>query len=100
MVAYGTNELLMDKYFLFQVGYLRQLAKLPPLLGSGIYVLGMYEAAQVYGQPSYALNKASGFPTDGALGIVVNTIFGPVEAAYAYGDTGHRKFFFRVGRLF
>jgi NTE family protein len=46
------------------------------------------------------INKASGFPTDGALGIVVNTIFGPVEAAYAYGDTGHRKFFFRIGRLF
>ena len=100
LVAYGTNELLMDQYFLVQLGYLRQLAKLPPLLGSGIYVLGMYEAAQVYDQPSYALNKASGFPTDGALGIVVNTIFGPVEAAYAYGDTGHRKFFFRIGRLF
>ena len=100
LVAYGTNELLMDKYFLFQLGYLRQLAKLPPLLGSGIYVLGMYEAAQVYGQPSTTFNKASGFPTDGALGIIVNTIFGPVEAAYAYGDTGHRKFFFRIGRLF
>ena len=27
-------------------------------------------------------------------------IFGPVEAAYAYGDTGHHKFFFRIGRLF
>jgi hypothetical protein len=30
----------------------------------------------------------------------VNTIFGPVEAGYAYGDTGHHKFFFRVGKLF
>ena len=100
LVAYGSNELLIDKYFLFQLGYIRQMAKLPPLLGSGIYVLAMYEASQVYGQPSYALNKASGFPTDGALGVVVNTIFGPVEAAYAYGDTGHRKFFFRIGRLF
>jgi hypothetical protein len=29
-------ELLMDKYFLFQVGYLRQLERLPPLLGSGV----------------------------------------------------------------
>ena len=47
LVAYGTNELLMNKYFLFQVGYIRQLAKLPPLLGSGIYFLGLYEAAQV-----------------------------------------------------
>jgi NTE family protein len=100
LVSYGINELLMDKYFLFQLGYLRQLAKLPPLLGSGIYFLGVYEAAQVYGPPSSMVNKASGFPTDGAAGIVVNTIFGPVEAAYAYGDTGHHKFFFRIGRLF
>jgi len=100
LVAYGTNELLMDKYFLFQLGYLRQLAKLPPLLGSGIYFLGVYEAAQVYGPPSSMVNKASGFPTDAAAGLVVNTIFGPVEVAYAYGDTGHHKVFFRVGRLF
>ncbi|HVP54933.1 MAG TPA: patatin-like phospholipase family protein [Candidatus Eisenbacteria bacterium] len=100
LVSYGPNELLMDKYFLFQLGYLRQLAKLPPLLGGGVYFLGMYEAAQVYGPPSSMINKASGFPTDGAVGLVVNTIFGPVEAAYAYGDTGHHKFFFRIGRLF
>ena len=100
LVAYGTNELLMDKYFLFQLGYLRKMATLPPLLGSGVYFIGMYEAAQVYGPPHSMINKASGFPTDGAAGIVVNTIFGPVEAAYAYGDTGHRKFFFRIGRLF
>ncbi len=99
LVAYGTNELLMNQYFLFQLGYIRQLAKLPPLLGSGVYFLGLYEAAQVYDQ-SPLVNHASGFPTDGAAGIVVNTIFGPVEAAYAYGDTGHHKFFFRIGRLF
>ena len=100
LVAYGQNELLMDKYFLFQLGYLRQLARLPPLLGSGVYFLGMYEASQVYGPPHSMINKASGFPTDAAAGLVVNTIFGPVEAAYAYGDTGHHKFFFRIGRLF
>ena len=100
LVSYGTNELLMDKYFLFQTGYLRQMAKLPPLLGSGVYLLGVYEAAQVYGPPSTMVNKASGFPTDGAVGLVVNTIFGPVQAAYSYGDTGHHKFIFSIGRLF
>jgi NTE family protein len=100
LVSYGTNELLMNKYLLFQLGCIRQLAKLPPLLGSGIYFLGLYEAAQVYGPPHTMVNKASGFPTDAAAGLVVNTIFGPVEAAYAYGDTGHHKFFFRIGRLF
>ena len=100
LVSYGINELLMDKYLLFQLGYIRQLAKLPPLLGSGVYFLGLYEAAQVYGPPHTQVNLASGFPTDVAAGLVVNTIFGPVEAAYAYGDTGHHKFFFRIGRLF
>ena len=100
LVAYGTNELLMNKYLLFQVGYIRQMARLPPLLGSGVYFLGVYEAAQVYGPPQTMINQASGFPTDAAAGLVVNTIFGPVEAAYAYGDTGHHKFFFRIGRLF
>jgi len=100
LVSYGVNELLMDKYFLFQLGYIRQLAKLPPLLGSGVYFLGAYEAAQVYGPPSSMVNKASGLPTDGAVGLVVNTIFGPVEVGYAYGDTGHHKLFFQIGRLF
>ncbi len=100
LVAYGTNELLMNKYFLFQLGYIRELARLPPLLGSGVYFLGVYEGAQVYGPPNTMVNRASGFPTDGAAGLVVNTIFGPIEAAYAYGDTGHHKFFFRIGRLF
>ena len=100
LVSYGTNELLMNEYFLFQAGYIRQMARLPPLLGSGVYFLGLYEAAQVYGPPHTMINKASGFPTDAAAGLVVNTIFGPVEAAYAYGDTGHHKFFFRIGRLF
>ena len=100
LVSYGTNELLMNKYLLFQAGYLRQLARLPPLLGSGVYFLGLYEAAQVYGPPHTMINEASGLPTDAAAGLIVNTIFGPVEAAYAYGDTGHHKFFFRIGRLF
>jgi hypothetical protein len=60
------------------------------------------EFRSILGAPTLfgALNKASEFPTDGSAGVIVNTIFGPVEAAYAYGDSGHHKFFFRVGRLF
>jgi NTE family protein len=100
LVAYSTNELLMDKYFLFQLGYFRQLARLPPLLGSGIYALGMYEIGQIYGQPINPANSFPNLPNDFAAGLIVNTIFGPVEVAYAYGDTGHHKFFFRIGRLF
>jgi NTE family protein len=37
---------------------------------------------------------------DGAAGIIVNTIFGPVEIAGAVGNSGHGRFFFRIGRIF
>jgi len=62
-VAYGTNELLMDKYFLMQLGYIRELAKCRRCWEVGV-LLGLYEAAQVYGGPHHG-NKASGLPTDG-----------------------------------
>ncbi|HEY7096827.1 MAG TPA: patatin-like phospholipase family protein [Terriglobales bacterium] len=100
LVSYGTNELLMDKYFLFQGGYLRKLLRLPPLLGGGVYGLGLIEGGQVYGRPLTGLGKFPNYPGDIAAGVVVTTLFGPVELAYAYGDTGHHKFFFRIGRLF
>jgi NTE family protein len=100
LVAYGTNELLTDEYYLFQLGYLRQLASIPPLLGSGIYSFGTYEIGKVYGKPVNPANSFPNLPNDFAAGLIVNTIFGPVEVAYAYGDTGHHKFFFRIGRLF
>jgi NTE family protein len=37
---------------------------------------------------------------DGAAGLIVNTIFGPVEVAGAVGNYGHGRFFFRIGRIF
>ena len=98
--AYAPNELLTDKYFLLQLGGLRELKKLPPLLGGGVYALFMFEAGQVFGTPVTDLNKFPNYPMDGAAGIAVKTLFGPVEFAYAYGDTGHHRFFFRIGRLF
>jgi len=95
LTAYGTNELLTDQYFLFKTGYIRQLATLPPYLGRDIDFIAKYEIGKAYGLP-----HASQLPMDGALGIVVNTIFGPVIVGGAYGDTGHQKFFFGLGRIF
>ena len=100
LAAYGTNELLTDEYYLFQLGYLQQLARVPPLLGSGIYGFGTYEIGKIYGKPINPANNFPKLPNDLVAGLIVNTIFGPVEVAYAYGDQGHHKFFFRIGRLF
>jgi NTE family protein len=92
-VAFGTNELLTDQYFLFQTGYIRKLKNLPPLLGSTIDALGMFEIGKTY-QPPFNL------PGDAAGALIVNTIFGPVEVGGAVGDYGHAKFFFQIGRVF
>jgi NTE family protein len=96
LVAYGNNEFLTNQYVLFKGGYIRQLWKLPPLIGENIYALATYEVGKVYDMP----NNVSSLPTDVSGALVVNTLFGPVLVGGAYGATGHHKFFFRVGRIF
>lgn len=98
LVAWNTNELYANQYFLGQLGYIRELAKLPPLVGTNIELIGLYETGKTY---KLALGpKPPNLPIDGAVGIIVNTIFGPVELAGAIGDYGRGRFFFRIGRIF
>ena len=98
LVAWNTNELYTNQYFLGQLGYIRELIKLPPLLGSNVELIGLYEVGKTY---KLALGpKPPNLPMDGAVGIIVNTIFGPVELAGAIGDYGRGRFFFRIGRIF
>ena len=79
-------------------GYIRELLTLPPLLGSNVELLGLYELGKTY---KLALGpKPPNLPMDGAVGIIVNTRFGPVEIAGAVGDYGRGRFFFRIGRIF
>ena len=101
MTAYGTNELLTNQYYYFQAGYLRELMKLPPLLGDKLYFITEFEIAKPFPLPfSDNLPLSSNLPRDGAAGVVVNTIFGPVLIAGSVGDADHHRFFFRIGRLF
>ena len=96
--AYGTNELLTNQYFLGQVGYIRTLKNLSPLLGSTIDFLGVFEVGKTYQLPRGP--KPPNIPGDVAGALIVNTRFGPVEAGGAIGNYGHAKFFFQVGRIF
>ncbi len=98
LVAWNTNELLTNQYFLGQIGYIRELVKLPPFLGSSVNLLGLLELGKTYKLANGV--RPPNLPMDVAAGILVNTIFGPVEIAGAVGDYGHGRFFFRVGRTF
>jgi NTE family protein len=98
LVAWGTNELLTNQYFLGQVGYIRELVKLPPFLGSSVDFLGILELGKTYKLP--LAPSPPHLPMDAAGGLLVNTIFGPVLIAGAVGDYGHARFYFQIGRVF
>jgi NTE family protein len=98
LVAWSTNELLTNQYFLGQLGYIRELVKLPPFLGSSVNFLGVLEVGKTYKLPNGV--SPPNLPMDVAGGLLVNTIFGPVLVAGAVGDYGHARFYFRIGRIF
>jgi NTE family protein len=48
----------------------------------------------------YGLPGASKFPNDVAIGILAETAVGPLVFGGSVGDSGHRKWFFQLGRVF
>jgi NTE family protein len=94
--AYGTNELLTNQYFLLQPAFLYKVRELSPLLRQNVYLLTMYEAGKAYGQPQSETKVAQ----DATLGLLFQTVFGPIVFGGSLGDAEHRKFFFEVGRFF
>jgi NTE family protein len=93
--AYGTNELYGNQYYLLRAGYLHDLFTLPPFLGKKIYAIASYEVGKMYGFP-----LQTAFPNDVAAGVLAETAFGPLVIGGSYGDSGHRKWYFQLGRVF
>jgi NTE family protein len=56
----------------------------------------MYEAGKAYGPPTNAAKVAQ----DATVGVLFQTLFGPMFFGGSLGDSQHRKFFFEVGRFF
>jgi NTE family protein len=93
--AYGTNELFGNQYYLLRAGYLHDLFTLPPFLGKKIYAIASYEVGKMYGFP-----LQTAFPNDVAAGVLAETALGPLVIGASYGDSGHRKWYFQLGRVF
>jgi NTE family protein len=69
---------------------------LPALVGKNMYAVGGIEGARIYDLP----HGISPWPGDIYAGVVVNTIFGPIQFGGGAGATGHYKFFYSLGRTF
>jgi NTE family protein len=93
--AYGQNEFQGNQYYLVRAGYLRDLLTLPPFVGKKIYAVASYEIGKMYG-----VTKGSDLPDDFAAGVLAETALGPFFLGGSVGDSGHRKWFFQLGRVF
>ncbi len=93
--AYGPNELIGYDYGLVSAGYMRDVLKLPPLVGDRVSIVGLAQAAKIRGEDSHR-----GVPVSGTGLVVARTWLGPVYLGASWGDRGHRSWFFGLGRIF
>src|SRR5712664_1973908 len=93
--AYGQNEFQGNQYYLFRAGFLHDLLTLPPFLWKKVYAVGSYEIGKMYG-----VTTGTEFPNDVAAGFLAETAVGPFFIGGSVGDSGHRKWFFQLGRVF
>ena len=93
--AYGQNEFQGNQYYLIRAGYMHDLLTLPPFLGKKVYAVGTYEIGKMYGTTT-----GTEFPNDVAAGLLAETALGPFFIGGSVGDSGHRKWFFQLGRVF
>jgi NTE family protein len=94
LASYGINELLTNQYFYFKTGYIHELVKLPAFMGKASYFTGAYEIGKVNG------NEPSRLPNDVVAGVTVVTVLGPAFMGASWGDSGHHKAFFQLGKVF
>ena len=93
--AYGFNEILARNYTLGTVGILHELKSQPSLFGNKVFLTGFVQGARAR---DFADDIR--YPVNATGGIVFKTLVGPIFVGGSIGDTGHRKWFFGLGRFF
>jgi NTE family protein len=95
LAASAIDQYRGTDYFLITPGYLRQIKSLPAPLGNALYLGGVFEAGQMRSPDGPTVTRY-----DAYFGLVVETPFGVVSVAPAFGNGGERKLVFTVGKLF
>jgi NTE family protein len=93
--AYTAGELRGNHYYIATGGYLRRVARLPGVMGGPVFAGAWLENGDVFD----AWQRA-GFRSNGAAGVVLDTLFGPVMLGGSWSFDGRWRTYFAVGRLF
>ena len=97
--AYLPQEFLGNHYAYASLGFRRELYKLPQFVGRKIYWGGWYEAGSAFGttavDPGPLVVRGSF-----NLGVIADTIVGPIAVAGSVSPTGQSRVNFSIGKLF
>jgi len=97
--AYLPEEFLGNHYVYSSLGFRRELYRLPQLVGKKIYWAGWYEAGSAFGR---TLSDPGPVVVRGSfnLGVIADTIVGPVALAGSISPTGLSRVNFSIGPQF
>lgn len=97
--AYLPYEFVGNNYAYASLGFRRELYRLPALVGKKIYWGGWYEAGTAFGT---ATEDPGPVVVRGTfnLGVIADTIVGPIAVAGSVSPTGQSRVNFSIGRIF
>lgn len=97
--AYLPQEFLGNHYAYSALGFRRGLYRLPQFVGREVYWGGWYEAGTAFGK---TLSLPGPVVVRGTfnLGLIADTIVGPITLAGSVSPTGQSRVNFSIGRIF
>jgi NTE family protein len=93
--AYLPQEFVGNHYAYSSLGFRRSLYHLPQFVGGKIYWGGWYEAGAAFNDPGSVAVRGTF-----NLGVIAETIVGPIALAGSVSPTGESRVNFSIGRLF
>ena len=97
--AYLPDQFLGNHYAYASLGFRRELYTMPQLVGKKIYWGGWYEAGSAFGTQAGDPGPVVVRGTFN-LGLIADTIVGPIALAGSVSPTGQSRVNFSIGRLF
>lgn len=93
--AYGTGELRGSHYYVATGGYLRSVGRLPDFIGGPVFAGGWLENGDAFDDFEDARWR-----TNGGVGLVMDTLVGPVLLAGSWSFDGRWRTYLGIGRIF
>ncbi len=93
--AYSNGEVSGANYFVLTGGYFKQISRLPDFIGGPVYLGGWLENGDAFDYWSDAKWR-----TQASVGLVMDTLIGPVAVGASAGFDGRWRTYVSVGRVF